>query len=677
MFGLRKMKYIELSVMKNDIDTVLEYIGTKAALQFSASGAGNTNSAGEEIKLKELSFMFNEAFSFLGIGFKNSSCANRVITDEEIKEAENICSLVLELKDRINKKEKELNRLNETISRTKMFCGMNIPLSDFKSLSFLTLRIGQLDPKNLPQLRENLGNRAVLIPLDYTDNSGGASAERIIAVSSKKGRFSLDSQLKKASFEPADAPEDTQDASALTKLPAQLLVELYEKRGVLNKELEEFSAEKNKIKNNSELRLKELFSSLNVKLTIEKIKTGFTETGSLYHLTGWTPADTAVKTVSDLAELTCGRIAANAYSPHEVPSVKNRKEKVPTAMKHNVFVKGFESVVFSYGAPLYGTIDPTPLVAFFFTIMFGIMFGDAGQGLVLLLLGILAGKNKKLSAKFKKFSIPLVSAGTASIVMGFLSGSFFTNEIIFIPITQKITGLFLAHPADRFLHILPMAESGGSIEKLLYFFGFTVAIGIIINSLGLLINIYNRFALKKYRAVFFSKTGIPGLIIFWYAIFFAVKLALGGEIVIIDFICFLVPLLCIVFGHLILRIIEGKKPLLENGLLAFVIEGFVEIMETVSSYFSSTVSFLRVGAFALAHAVFSFIIFYFTDLLLGMGAAGALSAALLLIAGNAIIIVLEGLIVAIQVVRLQYYEFFNKFFTETGAEFAPFRFSRQ
>ena len=105
-----------------------------------------------------------------------------------------------------------------------------------------------------------------------------------------------------------------------------------------------------------------------------------------------------------------------------------------------------------------------------------------------------------------------------------------------------------------------------------------------------------------------------------------------------------------------------------NGIGAAFIEGVVEILEIVSSYLSNSVSFLRVGAFALAHAVLGFIIFTMTDL---VGGAGGLAVQIL---GNAVVIVLEGMIVAIQVIRLQYYEFFSKFFTETGREFTPFRF---
>jgi V/A-type H+-transporting ATPase subunit I len=113
--------------------------------------------------------------------------------------------------------------------------------------------------------------------------------------------------------------------------------------------------------------------------------------------------------------------------------------------------------------------------------------------------------------------------------------------------------------------------------------------------------------------------------------------------------------------------------------MTFIMEGFVEILETLSSYVSSTASFLRVGAFALSHAVLSYIVFRFTEELTNYsgGPAGSISALLILIFGNLVIIVLEGMIVAIQIMRLQYYEFFSKFFTNTGVEFSPFRFRRR
>jgi V/A-type H+-transporting ATPase subunit I len=115
--------------------------------------------------------------------------------------------------------------------------------------------------------------------------------------------------------------------------------------------------------------------------------------------------------------------------------------------------------------------------------------------------------------------------------------------------------------------------------------------------------------------------------------------------------------------------------LLEEGLFVFIMEGFVEVLETASTYVSNTVSFLRVGAFALSHAVLSFIVFTLSGLV-NSQSLGPVFSLIILIFGNLVIIVLEGMIVAIQVVRLQYYEFFSKFFTETGVEFAPFRFRK-
>ncbi|MDR1895118.1 MAG: V-type ATP synthase subunit I, partial [Spirochaetales bacterium] len=129
------------------------------------------------------------------------------------------------------------------------------------------------------------------------------------------------------------------------------------------------------------------------------------------------------------------------------------------------------------------------------------------------------------------------------------------------------------------------------------------------------------------------------------------------------------------FGPVIWRFISGERPVLEQGLMVFIVEGFVELLESASSYISNTVSFLRVGAFALSHAVLSFIVFTLSERVAEIS-WGAFSV-VITIFGNTVIILLEGMIVAIQVVRLQYYEFFSKFFTETGVAFKPFRFRRK
>jgi V/A-type H+-transporting ATPase subunit I len=341
-------------------------------------------------------------------------------------------------------------------------------------------------------------------------------------------------------------------------------------------------------------------------------------------------------------------------------------------------------LVFSYGAPLYGSIDPTGFVAIFFTLLFGIMFGDMGQGLVLLLLGLLI-KHKKLKflSSFKNFGIPLIAVGISSMFMGLLYGSVFSNETLLEAPTRIITGALSRTQLGGALHISEtekllrlMPEKEGGIGKLFVFFGFTIGLGVILNSVGMIFNVLNQWTLKRYEKAVFSKTGIAGILIFWYAVVLALRIIFGGAFHLVDTIVLAALAMLIFFGPIMWRLISGERPIAPEGIFAFVMEGIVEMLEILSSYISNTVSFLRVGAFALSHAVLSFIVFYLSGMV-GKSIVGSIASFLIMLFGNAVIIVLEGMIVAIQVTRLQYYEFFSKFFTETGVRFTPFRFRKE
>jgi len=237
---------------------------------------------------------------------------------------------------------------------------------------------------------------------------------------------------------------------------------------------------------------------------------------------------------------------------------------------------------------------------------------------------------------------------------------------------------------DRVLILMPLAEKGGSVVRLFYFFGFTVSVGVLLNSLGFVINMVNLVYLGKYEKAFFAKTGLAGIMVFWYAIFIAIRFTMA--LIKPDTFIFMfhwydgaglaVPLAGIFLGPALWRLLSGKKPVFTEGFMVYIMEGIVDILETISTYISNTVSFLRVGAFALSHAVLSYIVFRFSEEVSSVP-AGTVFSLLILVFGNGVIILLEGLIVAIQVVRLQYYEFFSKFFTETGVEFSPFRFRKE
>ena len=339
-------------------------------------------------------------------------------------------------------------------------------------------------------------------------------------------------------------------------------------------------------------------------------------------------------------------------------------------MKHGKFVTSFERLIFSYGSPVYGTIDPTPFVAFFFTLLFGIMFGDLGQGLVFVIVGILLTKHWiPFFKSWHKFGPIFIAIGCSSSIMGLLTGEFFCNEHILEPVGKFLTGLFVGKE-NAFAPILHMMPSADTVGQMFMFFLFTIGVGFVINSVGLIINIINNFIMKNYGKAIFGKTGICGTVFFWYVVSMVIRIfAFGSSIAIYDWIVIGITLLGVFFAEPLERLVEGHKPVFENGLFSAIIQGIVELLEVVSSYLSNSVSFLRVGAFALAHAVLSYIIYTMSNLI-----PIVIGQIAVLIIGNAIVIVLEGMIVAIQVIRLQYYEFFSKFFTETGKEFVPFKF---
>ncbi|MDR0561761.1 MAG: V-type ATP synthase subunit I [Spirochaetaceae bacterium] len=663
MIRPEKMKRIELMVLVRDADRVIEFLGRNAAIHFAEEDRvipSQVKTARNEELYAQISRNLEKirhAAAYLEIGLPaEPDEAGKLpgIADNAAVEA--LYAEIAAVRDQEIAETQEKKKLEHTLGESKSFASLNAPFKDFDQLSYLTLRIGHIDPKGHAEVRDRLSERAVVIPL---------GENRVLAAASRKGRFALDSELKKYSFAPLIIPE------GFRGIPQEMLTGLETRLKEVDGILEAIAARKTELRRQREGEFRRLASAYIMASIVENLKTRLIATQSVFFLTGWVPATRVSDLAKKLTDLTEGRISVRTFVPEEVERVTRGAEKVPVSLQHGAFVKGFERVVFSYGAPLYGAIDPTPFVAAFFAILFGIMFGDVGQGLVLLAFGILTSpRGLKKLAGMRVYSTPLIAVGIASAIMGFLTGEVFTNEKLLAGPVRGFLGLFMADPPDRILHLMPDANH---IEKLFYFFGFTIGVGVIFNSIGLWVNVINQFALKKYEKALFAKNGLAGIVVFWYALFIGIRCLAGGSVALFDALGLGIPAFCIFFGPMLWRLIAGERPLLEEGLMTFIMEGFVEILETLSTYISNTVSFLRVGAFALSHAVLSFIVFTLAEMVVHLP-AGTLFSLVVMIFGNTVIILLEGMIVAIQVVRLQYYEFFSKFFTETGVEFKPFQF---
>lgn len=651
-----KMKLLELIILKGDVNIAMEYLGKSGNFQMYKEDKTDAPSANG----------YKDSFDRLRVvathlGLKTDSLTLDDASFPTLEDEKEVSKIISE----VEQKESEIERLNSSLENAEAayneavaFSRLHLPYNEVDSLTFLTIRMGRLPPSLLDSLKFAVGNRALIIPI----NEDGS---KIVAAASKKGRLALDSELKKVDFVPIEIPKNFKG------MPEDVLEALTSSIKEKRKDIEELKDKMRKYANEHEKLIISLLKKLSIAYQVFYAKCNLDEAQEVYRLRGWTSSNEVPIIAKDLKRITAGRVALQVYDVQEIPDVRDGLIKVPVRYKHNRFVQSFERMVFSYGIPLYGTVDPTPIVATFFTLLFGIMFGDAGQGSVILLVGLILHFSKiKMLQDWKRFSYVFIAMGVASVVMGLLTGEVFANNRLLIPFSRAVTSLF-GEPQDHILHLMP---EKGAITKLMYFFVFTLFIGFIINSLGIIINIVNNIRLKKIEHAVLGKFGMVGLLFFWYVVFMVVRIIItktGTNV--IDGVVISLSILLVFFEAPLIRIIKKEKPILENGAFAEIVQGFVEVLELLSTFISNSVSFLRVGAFALSHAVLGFIVFELTDKIGGYLSFGILASIL----GNAIIILLESLIVTIQVIRLQYYEFFSKFFTETGVEFKPFKFEWQ
>lgn len=652
-----EMRLIELMVLRQDVLNVIEYLGKTGKFQFQSNKKSSSNESEEKSENIDAEFFDNlqKVRNFLGIDDRETgvlSCERA--TDEDRNTASKLISLVSDIEKRVSDKIDDIKRISDSYKEAQAFSNLQVPYSHLEHLSFISIKIGRIPKDNLEGLKNSVGKHAVIISL-------GDDSSRIMAVSSKKSRFMLDTELKKYGFVNMEIPED------FNGIPEELLKNIENEKNESEKALEKLNEEKANFAETHKDEILKLLGSFSMGMQVRKIENGLESTSLVYRMTGWIPAADSRSFMKELDDLTEGRVAIREYLPLEVPSVLSGEEQVPVKLNHGKFVSAFERMIFSYGSPLYGSIDPTPFVAVFFSILFGIMFGDFGQGLVFLIAGILMALNVVKVGSWNKFAPVFIAIGTTSSIMGLVTGEFFGTEKLLVPFAEFVTGLF-GTPRAPILKVMPSADPN-SVLVIFGIFAVTIGLGVIINSVGLIVNVINKFLQKKAGSAIFGKTGIAGILFYWYILVFALRIAVFHHgPALYDWIVIGITLFFAAFGEPFERIFDGHRPVLENGFGAFVIGGAVELIEVVSSYMSGSLSFVRVGAFALAHAVLGFIIEMMSE------KCGPIGGLAVLIAGNAIVVVLEGMIVAIQVIRLQYYEFFSKFFNETGTEFKPLQF---
>ena len=324
-------------------------------------------------------------------------------------------------------------------------------------------------------------------------------------------------------------------------------------------------------------------------------------------------------------------------------------QQPPTKLKNPKLFKPFEMYINMYGLPAYNEMDPTWFVAITYSFIFGAMFGDAGQGLLLFIGGFLL-------YKFKHIALAgiISCAGVFSTIFGILFGSFFGFENLFPALWLRPMNNMMTVPF---------------IGKLNTVFIVTIGFGMGLILLCMVFNIINAWKAHDTEHIWFDTNSVAGLV-FYGSATVSIALILTGHTLpggILLFIMFGIPLILIFFKEPLTALVEKKSEVMPKEKGMFIVQGLFEMFEVLLSYFSNTLSFVRIGAFAVSHAAMMEVV-----LMLAGFESGHLNW-IVVILGNLFVSGMEGLIVGIQVLRLEYYEMFSRFYKGTGRKFEPFR----
>ncbi len=302
----------------------------------------------------------------------------------------------------------------------------------------------------------------------------------------------------------------------------------------------------------------------------------------------------------------------------------------PTLLRNPAFIRPFEMLTKMYGVPRGDEIDPTPIIAILFLFFYGMMFGDIGHGLVIAILSWLLHR-KTHSDLWYIMSL----SGLSSAVFGFMYGSFFGFEVI------------------KPLFARPM-------ENIFLFLTLSIVIGAFLIIFGMILNLYNRLRRKEKLQAIFDPNGIAGLGLYTFVVS-DLFWGIAYRKPLIPYSVLLIIAMVFVFMMFLYEVLFGEGSMAERIIL-----GIFETFDKLIAFFSNTLSFIRLGAFAVNHAGL-FLAFY----TMAKMSSSPWGKFISLFLGNLLLIFLEGLVVFIQAIRLEFYEFFSKFYSGDGREFKP------
>lgn len=555
--------------------------------------------------------------------------ADRVLSglNDELHALQNDCTALQE----------RIRLLEEERALLKHFSSLDVKLEELRKTEFVEVRFGCIPADSY----EKLLQYGETDSLQYVPCSTDKDFCWLLYLS-PRGDDDADRIFASLFFRQADLPEKDGTPSAIIASDAEQIYDLHVELHAANDRLVSFFQS-----NRGELL--SLYGHLKYQNEVFALRRyACLYRGNYAALVCWVPEErcgeleAALRQVDSftVSDLTVGGDAAQGTPP--------------TRLRNWRIFRPFQYFVEMYGSPSYHEVDPTPFVALTYTLLYGIMFADVGQGILLAIAGY---------CMYRFFHNPvgriLIPCGLCGTVFGFLFGSVFGYEELLDPVYRAI-GL-----SGKPFSVMDNANT---------LLALSIGIGVVLLLLAMCIGICSSCKKRNYGNALFGANGAAGIILYLSLLclivqVFDISVPIPGAL--LATVGVLLPV-CLVFFHAPLNsLLRGEGFRLGESVGDYVIENLFELIEVFLSYFTNTLSFLRVGAFVLIHAGMMMAFSALAEIV-GGGALGVV----MMVIGNVFVTVLEGLLVAIQVLRLEFYEMFSRFYDGDGKQFSPAVFRR-
>ena len=555
---------------------------------------------------------------------------------------------VKQTSDQLAAEKKILEQLESQLHQLEPIADTNVDVGALRKSNYLHSVLGIIPAENVSRLETSLSR----VPHAFFTLREDPKKPVVWLLGPRSNSDIIDRAVKSAYLNPLTLPEE------FAGTPAEITESIRKAIETSKQKISELDRSLGRLADTHRKELHKLLWEVHVSRLIADAIARFGQLRHTYVVVGWVPS-------ADL-ELLTQRLkqASKEILIEAIPAERTGgRSNVPVALRNPGFLGPFELLVNTYARPRYEEIDPTALIFVTFPLLYGAMFGDVGHGLVLAAIGWFLSRRSALGGL-------LVACGLSGTIFGFLYGSIFGFEEI-LPHHPFFGQFFWLSPIHDVLDILRLA----------------IGAGIVLLILAHLMNLYNAARAKNWGRFFFDSNGLAGLILYLSflvllgyvaSILFTgdsfipqILITIGqiGIVVTIALILFIICLfLAVIFSHPLQHWMETGHFEIEGGWGMFIVQSLAEVLEKFISMLSNTLSYVRVGAFAIVHAGFTGAVFVIARLL---GAEGSFAYWATVVLGNLFVIGLEGFIVTIQTMRLHYYEFFSKFFQGGGSPYEP------